>query len=443
MKNEINCWVDEHREELLVFLKEIIDTPSVNNFFAVNDDEKKSEEYHEKNCQKVVCKKLSELGFSVDMWEPDVNVLSKYKNRAGYHPERDYKDRPSLCGVLKGTDPTKGRSLMLLGHIDTVIEGSGWTKKAFDASIEDGIMYGRGSVDQKGGIAAMISAVEVLNRMGCKINGDVLVSTFCDEEAGGMGIMSVMDKGYRADAAIMTEPTNLLMAPMCRGILWGKLTVEGRSGHIEMYQGDFRTGGAVDAIDKAMLYIDAFRRLNDDWRITRTHPLLPNPCQIFVAQFNAGEFPTSFANKAEIIFNAQYRPCDRDENLLGGKVKQEILDLINNVAMTDPWLKEHVPHVEWLMDADCAETSADHEFVKCMSNAAAEAGFTGEVGGLGFHTDMGWPVNSGIPVINYGPGRPEVSHRSDEGLPVEDYFTSIKVMASTIVDWCGIRRDEQ
>ena len=97
-----------------------------------------------------------------------------------------------------------------------------------------------------------------------------------------------------------SEPTHLKIAPLCRGILWGKLTIEGRAGHIELKQGDFRTGGAVDAIDKASLYLEQFRRLNKEWSVAKEHKYLPIPCQIHIAQFQAGEYPTTFANRAEL-----------------------------------------------------------------------------------------------------------------------------------------------
>ena len=118
--------------------------------------------------------------------------------------------------------------MLLFGHVDVVKPGDKWTKDPFGAVLENGKIYGRGAVDMKGGLAAMIMAVEAVLRSGAKPAGDILVGTVVDEEAGGMGVLDFVHRGYRADACILTESTGLSIAPLCRGILWGKLVVNFR-----------------------------------------------------------------------------------------------------------------------------------------------------------------------------------------------------------------------
>ena len=168
----------------------------------------------------------------------------------------EFEDRPNLLGMLKGEG--NGKSLMLSGHIDVVQRGSKWTYDPFAGTVEDGNIYGRGACDMKGGIAAMTMAVKAIREAGLKLKGDVKIGTVVDEEAGGMGTLALVAAGNRADACIITEPTDLQIAPLCRGILWGKLVIEGRAGHIELKQGDWRKGGAVDAIEKGLLYPESF-----------------------------------------------------------------------------------------------------------------------------------------------------------------------------------------
>jgi acetylornithine deacetylase len=116
----------------------------------------------------------------------------------------------------------------------------------------------------------------------------------------------------------------------------GQIDLPGRSGHIELPQSDWREGGAVDAIALARVFMDHFDRLNADWRIRKTHPYMAIPCQLYIAQANAGEYPTSFANRAELIFDAQYLPREKDEMGLGGKVKKEIIDFVNAFHRRNP-----------------------------------------------------------------------------------------------------------
>jgi acetylornithine deacetylase len=329
---------------------------------------------------------------------------------------------------------------LLFGHIDVVKAGTEWTLDPFGGVRRDGKIYGRGAVDMKGGVAAMMMALEAVIRAGVRLAGTVMLGTVVDEEAGGMGTLAFVDRGYRADGCILTEPTDLAVAPLCRGILWGRLIVHGRSGHIEMPQGDWRTGGAVDAIDKIQLFLDHFSRLNADWAQRKAHPLLPIPCQLHVAQIQAGEYPTTFANRAELVFNAQYLPSERDSFGLGGTVKQEIRDGVARVAMSDPWLRERPPEIDWLIDADCGETPADHDFVRVCVESLRQLGREGRVEGVCSHTDMGWLVNVGIPTVNFGPGDPRMAHQSDEHVQEASVVDAARMIALTILDWCGVAK---
>ncbi len=424
-------WIETHREKTIEFLQELIRIPSVNPWFHP-----KPEESHEADIQAVIKKRMEALGAEVDTWEPNAEKLSKYAGRPGYYPDHKFEGRPNQAAVLKGTGG--GHSLLLTGHVDVVPAASGWTVNPFDGIRKNGIIYGRGAVDMKGGIAAMIMAVEAVVKNGYRLKGDVIVGTVVDEEAGGMGSLDFVDKGYRADACIMTESTDMKIAPLCRGILWGKLIIPGRSGHIELPQGDWREGGAVDAIALARVFMDHFDRLNADWRMRKTHPYMPIPCQIYIAQFNAGEYPTAFANTAELVFNAQYLPREKDEMGLGGKVKKEIIDFVNATAQTEPWLREHPPVIEWLIDADCAETPADHPFVQVMGDGLKKVMGKAVLEGIGFHTDMGWFSNMGIPTVNFGPGTPRVAHQNNESLAEEELIKAVKTIALALVNWCGI-----
>jgi acetylornithine deacetylase len=431
VRQKVIDWIDAHSEEIIYFLQELIKVPSVNPWFL--DQEGPS---YEKEVQDLIAGRLKKLGAQVEQWEPDVQALAAYRGRPGYYPDHVFIGRPNQVALFKGTGG--GRSILLTGHVDVVKAASGWKVEPFGAQRQAGFVFGRGAVDMKGGIASMVMAVEALQRSGVKMAGDILVGTVVDEEAGGMGTLDFVSRGYRADACFMTEPTNLKIAPICRGILWGKLILKGRSGHIELPQPHWKQGGAVDAIQLARLYLDQFERLNQDWGRRKRHPLLPEPCQLFVAQMNAGEYPTAFANRAELVFNAQYLPEERDEFGLGGKVKEEIEAFVSAVAMTDPWLKDNLPEIEWLIDADCAETPGDHEFVQCCARNIEELGLRAEIEGLGCHTDMGWFVNVGIPTINFGAGNISVAHQNDESISEADLVKATKIIASTIFDWCGV-----
>lgn len=432
-KEKVFSWIDGHKDEVTGLLTALIRQPSVNPYF----DEERAY-MKEGDAQRLLKNYLEEMGMETEFTYPDAEELAEYEGKPGYYVDHTFEDRPNLYAVKKGSGD--GKSIMLSGHIDVVQRGSKWTKNPFGGEEKDGRIYGRGAVDMKGGIAAMTVALKAITESGIELKGDVKIGTVVDEEAGGMGTLALMANGYRADGCLITEPTNLKIAPLCRGILWGKLIIEGRAGHIELKQGDFRTGGAVDAIEKASLYLEQFRRLNKEWSVTKEHKYLPIPCQIHIAQIHAGEYPTTFANHAELTFDAQYLPSEKDENGLGSKVKREIEQFVHAVAMTDPWLRENPPKIEWLIDADCGETLDDQPFFKTVRDSSREVNPESMVEGICCHTDMGWFCNVGIPTLNIGPGDPRLAHQADEYVETEELVTCTKMIASILMDWCEVTR---
>jgi acetylornithine deacetylase len=423
-------WIDDHREEVIAFLQELLRIPSVTPWFKPA-----AEESREADVQDRIGKRLAAIGAEVKQWEPNAAALREYAGKPGYYPDHQFEGRPNQAAVLKGTG--RGKSLLLTGHIDVVPAGSGWTVDPFGGERREGQIYGRGAVDMKGGVVAMVMALEAVVKSAGPLKGDVIVGTVVDEEAGGMGTLDFVAQGYRADGCILTESTDMKVAPLCRGILWGKLTIEGRSGHIELPQGDWRDGGAVDAIGLARVYMDHFDRLNAEWRVRKTHPYLPEPCQVFVAQIEAGEYPTAFANRAELVFNAQYLPREKDENGLGSQVKAEIESFVEAVAETESWLRENPPKIEWLIDADCGETPADEPFVQmCLSNL----GFVNKpeiIQGASSHTDIGWFDHFDIPTVVIGAGDPRKAHQTDECISEDELINITKFIALSILTWAN------
>jgi acetylornithine deacetylase len=423
----------ERQNETIALLQDLVRVPSVNPFFTGY-----TEPSREGEVQDILAARLERLGGRLDRWEPDGEALARYAGGPGYYPGRDFTGRPNLVAILPGSGG--GRSLMLLGHVDVVSAGEGWTVEPFAAVRQDGAIYGRGTADMKGGTAAAISALELLRSLGVRLRGDVVVASVVDEEAGGMGTLALVDRGYRADGAIIPEPSDLNVAPLCRGILWGRLTIPGRASHIEMPQPHWRDGGAVDAIALGREFLDAIDRLNARWANdpAKNHPLLPLPCQVCVSMLAAGEYPTAYAGEMRITFDAQYLPAERDERGLGGRIKADLETFFTEVAQEHEWLQLHPPRIEWLVDADCAETPADHPLPRLLHAAVQQAGAVSRMEGMASHTDMGLLVNAGIPTVNFGPGAPSVAHQPDEHITEGDLRRATTALALTIAEWCGI-----
>ena len=394
----------------------------------------------ERDCQLYLQERLHRIGFTTDLWDPDgPALLARYEGRPGANKGRTFEGRPNLGGTLSGTGG--GRSIMLTGHIDVVPPGaaSHWDGDPFAPIVADGFVRGRGTVDMKGGVACMLMTIEILKEIGVPLSGDVVFTTVVDEEIGGMGSLAMVDRGFRADAGIMTEPTGNRIAPLCHGILWGRVTLDGIGGHAELTPAAWHGSGPVDAIQLVRQVLDGIDILNRRWMFdpVKNHPLMDLPNQIIVTQVQAGEHPSSMAGRGEIIIDVQYLPHEKDEFGLGGHVKREVEEHIFQVCQADPYLRRHPARIDWILDADCAEVPADHPFVEAFRSGVAEAGLSPALSGFGAHSDIGLLCGLGrTPTVNFGPGDPAQSHQPNERVSIRDLVDCTTALAITVERWC-------
>ncbi|MBS3788640.1 ArgE/DapE family deacylase [Candidatus Bipolaricaulota bacterium] len=438
--NEISDRLENELDSGLDLLKSLIGFQSVNPALTDSGFEKA-----ELPAQEFLEEWLYSRGWDVELWEPDSEMLKdNYKGEPGFVEDRKFDGRPNLVARLPYSH--NQRTLLLHGHIDVVpADESGWEVNPFEGAIKDNRIYGRGTVDMKGGLAAMLFASSAIADSDINPLGAVEFATVSDEEAGGMGTLALAHRLKNNDipysGSILGEPTNLMVAPVSRGILWGKIKIEGRSGHIEVNQPHWEEGGAVDAFRKGLKVVRAIDDLNREWskRPDKLHSLLPRPCMINIAEFNAGHSPTSFADSSEITFNVQYLPQEQDEKGLGTKVKAEIEEHVARAAKLDPWLEEHPPEIDWIIDADSYELPRDHEFFKKTKEGLESSDLEFELGGVETHTDAGRiGYLAGIPTINLGPGEMRFAHQVNEHLAVENFLKAAKIYAALILAHLGM-----
>ena len=171
--------------------------------------------------------------------------------------------RVNIVGVLKGRG--SGRSLLLNAHMDTVgVEGM--IHDPFGAEIRDGRLFGRGAQDMKGSLAAMIGAVKALVDTGADLAGDVLLTAVADEEHGSIGTDDLV-KQVSADAAIVTEPTNLTLCRAHRGFIWFDVETFGRAAHGSRFE------EGIDANMRMGRFLAQLDKLEQDLRQRPPHPL--------------------------------------------------------------------------------------------------------------------------------------------------------------------------
>ena len=178
----------------------------------------------EEPAQQLVEERLRDLGFAVESVVPDPERLAERPDSG--IPLMSYEGRRSLVGTI---GEGGGRSLVLNGHVDVVSAEpiDRWTKEPFGAEVAGGRMYGRGSCDMKGGVAAMLLGVEAALAAG-PLPGRLVYQSVIEEECGGNGALAAVLAGPPADAALIAEPTNGGMDLVAVGVIWARITLGGR-----------------------------------------------------------------------------------------------------------------------------------------------------------------------------------------------------------------------
>src|ERR671912_680724 len=255
--------------------------------------------------------------------------MQPYTDQVGEQPS--YENRPNVVGLRRGSGG--GRSILLNAHIDTVDPGdpAAWTHDPLSGAVEGGLLYGRGSCDMKGGIVTYLTAMDALSDLGLNLRGDVTVAATVGEESGGLGALSTVLRGYRADVALITEPTRLALVPAQGGSLVFRLTVPGRSAHAAV-----RDEG-VSALEKFVPIFEDLIRLEEERNATLRHPLyerLRNKVPINVGLVRAGNWASTVPESLVAEVRVGLIPGEEIESF-----RETVADRIVGAAERDPWLR--------------------------------------------------------------------------------------------------------
>lgn len=408
-------YIDRHTNEATSFLQQLVQQPSVQG--------------NERGVQDLVIQKLSELQLQVDVWDPGMEELMKHPYFVASRV--NYIGSPNVVGVLRGQGG--GKSIILNGHIDVVPEGdvTKWNQHPFSGYIEGNKMYGRGTTDMKGGNVALLLAMEAIIKTGIKLKGDVIFESVIEEESGGVGTLATLIRGYKADAAIIPEPTNMKLFIKQQGSMWFRVVVEGRSAH-----GGTRYEG-VSAIDKAWKIYEAIMKLEATRNAAIKDPLYKHvsiPLPINVGKIQGGSWPSSVPDLVTLEGRIGVGPHEAMN-----EVKQQLFACIKKANDQDDWLREHPAQLEffgaqWVPNY----MERDHPFVTELINnfqsvynreIAIEASPWGTDGGL-----LG--TVGGIPTLIIGPGETKVAHYPNEFIDLNEVMKAAKLFANTILSWC-------
>jgi acetylornithine deacetylase len=404
------------RPEIVAALRELVRIPSQTGCEGLAQD--------------AVARLMRAQGLDVDIWEPDVTELEPHAESVTL--DRDFAGRPNVVGVCPGGGG--GRSLILNGHIDTVEVGdpAAWSLAALGGNVSHGRLYGRGACDMKGGIVANLFALRALRMAGLDPAGDVFVQSTISEEDGGAGALAAVLRGYVADGALISEPTNLAIVTAQGGALMFRLEVPGLSAHACV-----RDEG-VSAVEKFAYLHQGLLEFETHRNSEITHPLYAGmriKAPINIGVVRGGSWASSVPESLIAEGRAGLVPGEELATF-----KTELAAEIARLAHADPWLRVHPPHVSWLngqfapagipVDSPLVEALCQAWQVTNSSSARIEA--------VTYGADMRHFVITGeVPCVMFGAGDVRLAHAPDESISIDELLTAITTAAVFVANWCG------
>lgn len=414
--DQVRAAVEARRETIVQMLLDVVGISSVTG--------------NEGDVQRYVSRALSGFGLEVDVFLSTAEEIAEHIVHVG--EQESFEDRPSIVATRTGMGG--GKSLMLAGHIDTVPveDRSKWTYSP-EGEVVGSRLYGLGSSDMKGGVIAAMIVPRILDDLGIKLQGDLLINTVPGEEDGGLGTLSTILHGYRADGIIVTEPTDSTVTIASGGSLVFRLTITGKAAH-----GGNRNAG-VSAIEKFVPIFQDLLAWEAERQQTVFHPLydhFENKFPISVGVVRSGDWASTVPDKLVAEGRLGFIPGESMADMM-----RQAKARIAAVADADDWMREHPPVLEFFGGQFTAEEiPADHELTQTM--LAAHQSVTGNPTEItaftaGADTRL-WVHFTDCPALMYSGGVFRMAHQSDEYIEIDALLESISVLTQATMDWCGV-----
>ncbi len=324
---------------------------------------------------------------------------------------------PGRPNVVARIGRPGGKVLLFNGHLD-VVGVDGMLHPPFKAEEREGRIYGRGSCDMKGGVAAMCAAAARAASEG--LDGEIVISAVADEEYESLGTRALVASGLRADAAIVTEPTRLAINPAHRGFVWVELDFRGRAAHGSRYD------LGVDAIRHAGLVIASLDQLQRDTLDHRTHALLGH-ASLHLSTIAGGSGWSTYPDRCTLRIERRTMPGETTEQVL-----QEFAAACERVAALDDTLDVQLRHV---LTQGPSDVAGDAPIVRALEAAMRAEGETVLHEGMSAWTDAALLNDAGIPAICYGPGDIMLAHADEEWIPLDEVERATRVLSRLAQDW--------
>lgn len=329
-----------------------------------------------------------------------------------------FEGRPNVIGKLEG-EPG-GRTLVFEAHMDTASE-LGMSKPPFQPSRDGNRMYGRGSCDTKAGLAAMMHALKIVHESKLRRRAAVWLVAAVDEEHFYRGVVKFLEKGVRAEGAIVAEPTNLGIVVASKGVLRWRVRTRGRAAHSS------KPNLGINAVAKMAKLIGSMEERLPRIFVKRLHPLLGSPT-INVGVIHGGIQVNQVPDSCTIEVDRRLVPGETRKTAYG-----ELENLIAELREADPELDAEMepPMVEDYP----LETSSAERIVQTVLKASQEVAGRASLEGVPYGSDASKLARAGIPSVIFGPGNIDQAHGADEFVELDQVRIAAEIYTRTILEF--------
>jgi acetylornithine deacetylase len=412
------------RDQILALLQDLVRTDSV----AVPPMG------NEAAAQRVLSRTLKRNKLDVELY--DTGFLNQSDHPYVRH-QRNYAGRPNVIARLPGCG--RGRSLLLSGHMDTVPPGPNpWKESPWSGQIRGGRLYGRGSFDMKGGLAAQFGVAMALVKSGVRLGGDLLCESVVDEEwAGGGGTLAARLRGDRADACAIGEVTNLAVVRATRGGHFFEIVA--RAGDPARYFSKEEVVGPAVPMGRLLGWIDGWAQQRRGIAKGETYREFADPAPVQVLALEANRFdpdvPWSVPLEAKVRVYFQFLPHEDVPAVI-----REVRGSFEEFCRKDRFFAKHSPEWRDIVWPPLLghELPAEHEWVQCLARSA-EAVLRREVNvsAAEFPCDAFLLQNYfGIPTVVFGPCGAG-AHNVDEYVTTRSVLRTAECLLAAALQWCG------
>jgi acetylornithine deacetylase len=422
-RDRIREAVTARREQILDWTRKLVAFPSEN----------RPPDGAEAGAQEFLAGECRAMGWDVELSIPTETPGAEA--HPYWLPHRNYPaGRCDLAARWKGRGG--GKSLLFSGHVDVApFEPDNWRIcRPYEPRVMDGRLYGRGTADMKGGLAAAYWAMRVLREEGFSPAGDLLYESVVDEEfAGGNGTLSARLRGFNADLAVLSEPTRMQVCPACLGAFLGDISIRGKAGMPFM-------GTAIpNPLFAASRVISLFREWEQHWRALNSHALFQEP-----------------GKELNVVLSSLSTTIPGEFTQMG----TPLIARISWIIWCHPGMTEHRFYQElrrfweprFASDPELAPFTIDlaptYHYVRAWETPSADPGvqtavdaftaMTGSrpvIGGAPFSCDLGvYGDPGGMPCLILGP-RGDNLHAPDEWVLIEDIYSLAEIFADLAVRW--------